>query len=664
MSTSSARVPEEASVRASSLSDSPTDHDGIGFVPYVNAVAGFLAHADTKPPLTLSVEGEWGSGKSSFMMQLQKQLQSWGAYTVWFNAWRHEKEDELWAAFALQFTEQLASQVPWYKRTFLHLKLAMLRFDWRRGWAELVRVFVLTAIFIFVSVTMYRAVFRPGSPLYGLWHAPKTSDTQSTAEPPVGAPDGKKDNVQELKDLLPFLLKVGGPASLILLLFTIGKKVAETVGNPLHNDLTRYMKDANFEGKSAFIEEFHQDFSRLVKIYLGKNRVFVFVDDLDRCDVPKAADLMQALNLLISNSAPVFYILGLDREKIAAGLAAKYDKLLPYLANSNAKEPDRAVAVEFGFAYLEKFIQIPFLLPKIAGTNVSVFLKSLSATSTSSPPTSSPEEVNSGLTIQLSVDSSHVEKIVTMVAPALEYNPRRIKQFINLFRLRALLVSQTGLLGTTANPEKFDILTLEQLGKLVAIELRWPLLLDDLEAEPSLLSSLQDDEAAAQSSPGSSQLLFWNSKTLLKELVAYPQGDSSVSKQPEFRLDRVDVKRLLQVSPPVPGRGFPEQVNSRAPWNPLPAAQKDIGESFEENQARAERGWQKSTVSSESSSVSPMTSPPRPSSEPAPSATSGTYEDVDVPTSNLPPGVPSQTSAGESSRSKRSSGPSGAKKAK
>ena len=48
MPTSPGRIPEDdtvTSVRPSSLSDSPTDQDGIGFVPYVNAVAGFLAHA-------------------------------------------------------------------------------------------------------------------------------------------------------------------------------------------------------------------------------------------------------------------------------------------------------------------------------------------------------------------------------------------------------------------------------------------------------------------------------------------------------------------------------------------------------------------------------------------------------------------------------------------
>jgi hypothetical protein len=66
--------------------------------------------------------------------------------------------------------------------------------------------------------------------------------------------------------------------------------VVEIIGNPLHNQLTKFMEDPDLAGRSSFIEEFHQDFSRLVQIYLGKNRVFVFVDDLDRCDVPKAAD--------------------------------------------------------------------------------------------------------------------------------------------------------------------------------------------------------------------------------------------------------------------------------------------------------------------------------------------------------------------------------------
>ena len=57
-----------------SLGDQPADKDTLGFAPYVIAIAEFLTHPETKAPLTLSIEGEWGSGKSSFMKQLEKQI--------------------------------------------------------------------------------------------------------------------------------------------------------------------------------------------------------------------------------------------------------------------------------------------------------------------------------------------------------------------------------------------------------------------------------------------------------------------------------------------------------------------------------------------------------------------------------------------------------------
>jgi hypothetical protein len=34
----------------------------------------------------------------------------------------------------------------------------------------------------------------------------------------------------------------------------------------------------------------------------GNRWVFVFIDDLGRCEVPRAADLIQALNLMISSN--------------------------------------------------------------------------------------------------------------------------------------------------------------------------------------------------------------------------------------------------------------------------------------------------------------------------------------------------------------------------
>ena len=52
-----------------------TVQDELGFKPYVKALASFLADSGTRGPLTVSVEGEWGSGKTSFMRQLQQEME-------------------------------------------------------------------------------------------------------------------------------------------------------------------------------------------------------------------------------------------------------------------------------------------------------------------------------------------------------------------------------------------------------------------------------------------------------------------------------------------------------------------------------------------------------------------------------------------------------------
>jgi hypothetical protein len=72
---------------------------------------------------------------------------------------------------------------------------------------------------------------------------------------------------------------------------------------------------------------------------------------------------------------------------------------------------------------------------------------------------------------------------VAWAAPALAYNPRQIKKFINLYRLRALLAQEVEVF------EKTD-LTLDQLGKFVTISLRWPRLLPELNRDHDLFARL------------------------------------------------------------------------------------------------------------------------------------------------------------------------------
>src|SRR5208283_3847506 len=81
--------------------DSPVaqlKYDALGYRPLVRRLLRFIQNPKTKPPLVLAVQAPWGMGKSSVMAMLQTELKSnRAAVTVWFNAWHHQKEDQLLA---------------------------------------------------------------------------------------------------------------------------------------------------------------------------------------------------------------------------------------------------------------------------------------------------------------------------------------------------------------------------------------------------------------------------------------------------------------------------------------------------------------------------------------------------------------------------------------
>jgi len=607
----------EESVLAASTGDLPTYDDNLGFEPYVRAVAEFLLNPSTHGPLTVSVEGEWGSGKSSFMLQLQERITTIAGaqgqirqlrtpLTIWFNAWRHDKDEALWAAFASEFTSRIAEEQGFPRRLWGHLVLLWRRYNWHEGWLDLLRAIVLwTTIFILASLLLAIAWIKGASAL---------SDYANVLSKPEAL------NVKTWASLQRALKGagwIGGALAYLTLLLAALVKLKQYVGNPLAIDLKRYISQPDYASRISFVEKFHKDFSRIVDAYAGKKTVYIFIDDLDRCEVPKAAELMQALNLMMSTDRRgLIFIIGMDRAKVAAGLAVKNEKLLPYLyassvgANGDCNHINPQLGLAFGYNFIEKFIQIPFLVPSPAPGNVKQFFDVLanpemnpkssvlqrtsegllawilgqqrlllrnlrtrqrtaqtergkaashdqrtSADSTAKPAPA-VEARRERLKLTVTGDSATVRNIVLSVAPVLGNNPRRMKQFVNLFRLRTFIAAETGLFDGN------DGLTLKQLGKFVALNLRWPLLLADLERDPRMLDSLTK-LAVGASVPDklSDAANRWRSDPILMELLKSRMtiSEDSVSTADEvsaelagtWSLYGVDVGKLLRVSPRV-----------------------------------------------------------------------------------------------------------------
>ena len=79
--------------KSSSVIDKPvtlSDQDMFGIARYENALKQFIEEAET--PLTIALQGEWGSGKTSLMNMLRHHLceaDNASFYSVWINTWQH-----------------------------------------------------------------------------------------------------------------------------------------------------------------------------------------------------------------------------------------------------------------------------------------------------------------------------------------------------------------------------------------------------------------------------------------------------------------------------------------------------------------------------------------------------------------------------------------------
>jgi len=148
-----------------------------------------------------------------------------------------------------------------------------------------------------------------------------------------------------------------------------------------------------------------------------------------------------------------------------------------------------------------------------------------------------------------------VKDIVRMVAPALDYNPRRIKQFINCFRLGAIVASRTGLFGPFRDPSKYTAFTPEQLGKLIAIYLRYPILLTEAVADHEPLARLEKITLHQGDGSASEVDRYWNSKPMLMELLVHDVDSSYSNVLSSYSLANLDIDRYLKVSPPITAHG-------------------------------------------------------------------------------------------------------------
>lgn len=540
--------------------DHPAEIDEIGFESYTDALRLLLSHPTTSPPLTISVEGPWGSGKTSFMNQLADKLEKDGHRTIEFNPWRHESEDALWAAFVLEFLRQLRSDDDFNRRQRLCARLSLLRMRLR-----------VSQSYVNILLSVSKGVALSLLTLGGLtvfWSAlPNILNSTSPGS----------------SGIHKILLGTGGLFVGLSAFLTIIKRLKSQLFNPLQVDIGKYINNPDYEGRQAFITKFHRDFDQIVKSYTNEDeRVFVFIDDLDRCEVPKAADLMQSINLLTESRPRIIFVIGIDRQKVASGVAAKHEDILPYLSGSAVAVEERqsdagASGIEFGYEYLEKFIQLPFQVPEAKESDMRSLLTPAEGTQERTPSArgGNNEDIDTWVERELFEGQSDLlDQVSEMVVPALNNNPRRVKKFGNVYRLQAILASQESILQSNPSSEFDPRMSLEQLAKFVVIRIQWRRFASIIASRPDILTELEEYAVGKRERGNLSSLSKeWAHDKELIELLRFGvdskandnlycsfdiessipsetvQSPKSYRIQEAYSLQEVDLNNLIRVSP-------------------------------------------------------------------------------------------------------------------
>ena len=98
--------------------DKPTHEDRLGFEPFVKGIEDIVRGTNGENlPLTVGIYGPWGSGKTSFMLQLQDRLEATDGRrdalpVVWFEAWKYDRAQDVRSALIGKSLRELPKRVP------------------------------------------------------------------------------------------------------------------------------------------------------------------------------------------------------------------------------------------------------------------------------------------------------------------------------------------------------------------------------------------------------------------------------------------------------------------------------------------------------------------------------------------------------------------------
>jgi hypothetical protein len=369
-------------------SDVWTAHDDLEYELYADAIVAFIVDDRTRAPLTIGIKAPWGGGKTSLMRMIRRRLdpntepmplhgeKTSGSYkpspdgldsadeahlkvneflrytrwkspeqaaqrlepdllvpaertTIWFNAWKYQSGEQLWAGLAYAIVSQLERRMRPLER--------------ERFWASL-----------------YVRRIHPGVIRRGIYR------TLGTRLLPWALTALAGGLVAAAGAVIPGAA-VGGTALVgaVARWFRFLREDVAATSPGL-------VRDPGYEGKLGFLHLVDEDMQRILAVARAtpERPLVVFVDDLDRCSYTTVAQVIEALNVFLAGDFEnCIFVIAMEPDLVAAQIHVAYEKLFSRLEAGRAGD--------LGWRFLEKMVQLPVALPPPSRVGVDRYVDSI-----------------------------------------------------------------------------------------------------------------------------------------------------------------------------------------------------------------------------------------------------------------------------------------------
>ncbi len=224
--------------------------------------------------------------------------------------------------------------------------------------------------------------------------------------------------------------------------------------------LEKYLKIP--EDKNLDLDDVRIALTAIPKSY---SAVVVFVDDLDRCTPDTVRQVIDGINSFFTENLPCIFVIAMDSLIVAAALEVAQNQII-------SKLPEDVTYSSLGRKFMDKFVQLPIMLPPFGKDAIKGYVSSmLTTTSNETNNDTNNETLKQATEVDdtLLAKYSYTPEELSEAAYEFSNNPRDIKRFVNSLRFYPFLLKRF-----KQNSCNQDLPNKDQIKRWTMLSLRWP----------------------------------------------------------------------------------------------------------------------------------------------------------------------------------------------